>query len=166
MVKAAKFLQLLSAGLQRSKAVEQVHLIDNGDGGTALLQRLDHRQLRIGKLPRRLKQHHRHIDILEAGGGGLGHTGVQLVAGRMDAGGIHQHILHRPLGNNAGDAAAGRLGLFGHDCDLFAHKVVGQAGFAHIGAADQRHKYAGGHFRNRFCHSVVCLSLLNWKNGK
>ena len=166
MVKAAKFLQLLFAGLQRSKAVKQVHLVDDRNGRPALLQRLDHRQLGVGELPCRLKQHHRHIDIFQAGGGGLGHTGVQLVAGRMDAGGIHQHILHRALGDNAGDAAAGRLGLFGHDGDLLAHKVVRQAGFAHIGAAHQRHKDAGRHFRNRFCHSVVCLSLLSWKNGK
>gem|GEM_PF-5731982 len=89
-----------------------------------------------------------------------------LGAGSVDAGGVHQHILHGALGDDAGNAAAGRLGLFGHNSDLFAHKVVRQAGFAHVGAAHQRHKDAGRHFRNRFCHSVVCLSLLSWKNGK
>ena len=166
VVKAAELLQLLLAGFQRGKVIQQVHLVDNGNGRAALLQRLDHRQLGVGELPCRFKQHHRHIDVLQAGGGGLGHAGVQLVAGGVDAGGVHQHILHGALGDDAGNAAAGRLGLFGHNSDLFAHKVVGQAGFAHIGAADQRHKYAGGHFRNRFCHSVVCLSLLSWKNGK
>ena len=166
VIKAAELLQLLLAGFQRGKVIQQVHLVDNGNGRAALLQRLDHRQLGVGELPCRLKQHHRHINILEAGGGGLGHAGVQLVAGRMDAGGIHQHILHRAFGDDAGDAAAGRLGLFGHNSDLFAHKVVRQAGFAHVGAAHQRHKDAGRHFRNRFCHSVVCLSLLSWKNGK
>ena len=166
VVKAAELLQLLLAGFQRGKAVQQVHLVDNGNGRAALLQRLDHRQLGVGELPCRFKQHHRHIDVLQAGGGGLGHAGVQLVAGSVDAGGIHQHILHGALSDNAGNAAAGRLGLFGHNSDLFAHKVVRQAGFAHVGAAHQRHKDAGRHFRNRFCHSVVCLSLLSWKNGK
>ena len=80
--------------------------------------------------------------------------------------GIHQHVLHRAFGDNAGDAAAGRLRLLGHNSDFFTHKVVGQAGFAHVGPPHQRHKDTAGHFRNRFCHSVVRLSVLNWKIGR
>ena len=166
MVKTAKFLDLLFAGFQRGKIIEQIDLIDDSNRRAAFLQGLDHGQLRVGQLPGRLKQHHGHVNVFQAGGSGLGHAGVQLVAGGVDAGRVHQHILHRAFGDNAGDAAAGRLRLLGHDSDLLAHKVVGQAGFAHVRPAYQCYKDTAGHFRNRFCHSVVRLSVLNWKNGK
>ena len=166
VVKTAEFFYLFFAGFQRGKVVQQVHLIDDSNRWAALLQRLDHRQLRVGQLPGRLKQHHGHVYVFQAGGGGLGHTGVQLVAGGVDARGIHQHVLHRAFGDNAGDAAAGRLRLLGHNSDFFTHKIVGQAGFAHVGPPHQRHKDTAGHFRNRFCHSVVRLSVLNWKIGR
>ena len=166
LVKAAELLDLAAAGFQLGQAVEQVYLVDDRHSGTALLQGGHHPQLGIGELPLRLKQHQGHIHVLQAGGGGLGHTGVQLVAGGMDAGGVHQHILHGSLGNDAGDAAAGGLGLLGDDGHLFAHKVVGQAGFAHVGATHQRHKDAAGHFRNRFRHSDFRLSVLSYRNGR
>ena len=63
MIKAAEIFNFLFAGFQRGKIVEQVHLVDDRNGRPALLQGLHHRQLGVGELPCRLKQHHRHIDI-------------------------------------------------------------------------------------------------------
>lgn len=47
---------------------------------------------------------------------------------------IQRHILYRPLGDNAGNTVAGRFVPFGSDGN-FCNQVVGQAGFAHVGAA-------------------------------
>ena len=58
----------------------------------------------------------------------------------MHAGGIQQHILQRAAGDHTGNAGTGGLRLGGDNGHLFANQQVGQAGFAHIGAADDRHK--------------------------
>ena len=95
------------------KIIQQVHLVDDRDRRTCFAQCFHHAKLGFGKFPGRLKQQQGHIHSLQAGGGGLGHAGIQPVARLMDARGIQQHILYRSLGDNAGNTVAGRLCLLG-----------------------------------------------------
>ena len=68
-------------------------------------------QFRLVQLAVRLKQHQCHVHIADGGSGRFTHALAQFCAGLVNAGCVQQHILHRPAGNNARNAGAGRLRL-------------------------------------------------------
>ena len=73
--------------------------------------------------------------------GRLVHPLAKLIVGLMHARGVQQNILQGAAGHNAGDAGAGRLGFGGDNGHLLPHQTIGQAGFAHVRAADDRHEH-------------------------
>ena len=134
-------LQLFFAGFQVSGILDKVCLIDDGNGrAAAAAQHVHQNHLGFIQGTIGLKQHHGNIHVGNGIAGGFVHALAQLVAGFVYAGGIQQHILQRAAGDHTGNAGTGGLRLGGDNGHLFANQQVGQAGFAHIGAADDRHK--------------------------
>ena len=63
----------------------------------------------------------------------------------MQAGGVDEHQLGLPLGQDAGDAGPGGLRFVRNNGDLLPYQAVEQGRFAHIGLADNGHKGRFGH---------------------
>ena len=100
-----------------------------------LLDALNEGQLRAAHMGDGLHQQQGAVHVGEAGGDDLHHILSQGGFGLVEAGGVQQDILGVLPVHHAVDAVPGGLGLVGDDGDLFAHQGVGQAGFAHVGAA-------------------------------
>ena len=156
LVEHAQALQLRLAGFQLRRVLDQVDLIDDRNGGAAPAQRVDQHLLRLIDAGVRLEQHHGHIHVAQRIAGGLVHPLAQLVFCLVDAGRVQQDILQRPPGNDAGDPGAGGLRFGGDNGHLFPHQQVGQAGFAHVGPADDRHE----HRRSIIAGGVVFLVVI------
>ena len=141
IVKHPQGFQLGLAGLQIFRCLDEIGLIDHGNGrAAALFQRLHQHHFRLIEGTVGLKQHHGHIHIRDGIAGSLVHPLAQLIVCLVHARGIQQDILQRAAGDNTRNAGAGGLGLRGHNGHFLPYQQVGQAGFAHIGAANDRHK--------------------------
>ena len=141
-IKHIQLLELSPAGFQISRPLDKIGLIDDCNGrAAAAAQSVHQNHLRLIQGTVWLKQHHRDIHIRDGIAGRLVHPLAKFVVGLMHARGVQQNILQGATGHNAGDAGAGRLGFGGNNGHLLPHQTIGQAGFAHVRAADDRHEH-------------------------
>ncbi len=87
--------------------------------------------------------------------GGFHHVFAQAGAGLMQTGGIHKDDLPVLAGGHAQQLGTGGLGVIGHDGDLFADKIVHDAGLAHVGPAQDGYKAA-----SEFGHVFISCSKI------
>ena len=89
-----------------------------------LLDIFDELALRIHNLAKRIGDQHGAVHIPHRVGHLFNHIVPQLILRLVQAGGIDKDQLHLALGQNAGDAGAGGLGLVRDDGDLLPHQKV------------------------------------------
>ena len=141
-IKHTQLLELSLAGFQISRLLDKIGLVDDCNGrAAAAAQSVHQNHFRLIQGTVWLKQHHGDIHIRDGIAGRLVHPLAKLIVGLMHARGVQQNILQGAAGHNAGDAGTGRLGFGGDNGHLLPHQTIGQAGFAHVRAADDRHEH-------------------------
>ena len=95
------------------------------------------------------------------------HIVAQLGSGLVESGGVQEHQLRLPAGQNAADPVAGGLGLIGYNGDFFPHNGVCQSGLAHVGPPGNGNHSGFGHSqRSSFIYLVsssCAMMVSSWR---
>ena len=116
-----------------------------------------HLAVLLGKADGGIHQDQGHTAALHGSQGAHHHIPLQTVgdvAALAQTGGVGKDELAVGIVHRGVDGIAGGTGLIGHDHAVLAQDAVGQAGLAHVGAADDGHRDAVL-FHHRFAEVQV-----------
>ena len=139
----AAALELHGVGLL---ALHGVPLVDDDDAGLALIVGVaGHLAVLLGEADRCVHEDQGHAAALNSGQRADDHIAFEAVgdvAALAQTGGVGEDELAVGIVHGGVDGITGGARLIGHDHPVLAQNAVGQAGLAHVGAANDGHRDA------------------------